>query len=301
MKKTFLSIFCLITLQISINSCKEDENNVQRIPDDETPTSFSLDISSCIKEVSPQTLDVVTWNVKNFPLTDSLTIDAAMNIINDLDADIIALQEIDDEASFEKLKNKLSGWSGTFFNQTSIDLGFLFKSSEITPVGGISPLYTDDSYAFPRAPIMMTFRHQNSIEFKLINIHLKCCNNGQERRREASSLLKSYIDENLAEENVIVLGDFNDEIVEINPEDNVFKNFIDDSANYRFATLPIAQGASSGWSYPSYPSHIDQILITNELFGRLQSTSTLTFDVCDDLYTDLVSDHRPVMARFSTQ
>ena len=50
-----------------------------------------------------------------------------------------------------------------------------------------------------------------------------------------------------------------------------FKNFIDDDTNYLFADMLIAQGNSMNWSYPTWPSHLDHILITNELFADFQN------------------------------
>lgn len=108
--------------------------------------------------------------------------------------------------------------------------------------------------------------------------------------------MKQYIDTNLAEEEVMILGDFNDEIVDT---DNVFQNFIDDDTNYRFSTMDIAEGPNTNWSYPSFPSHIDQILITNELFGAEQTTQTLKIEECLPDYANQVSDHRPVLITLS--
>ena len=42
--------------------------------------------------------------------------------------------------------------------------------------------------------------------------------------------------------------------------------FINDSSAYYFADSDIASGPSSNWSFPNWPSHLDHILITNELF-----------------------------------
>ena len=49
------------------------------------------------------------------------------------------------------------------------------------------------------------------------------------------------------------------------------------------------------WSYPDWPSHIDHILITNELFNHVNSVETLVLDNCQTSYLTAVSDHRPVM------
>ncbi|MEO1255622.1 MAG: endonuclease, partial [Bacteroidota bacterium] len=74
-----------------------------------------------------------------------------------------------------------------------------------------------------------------------------------------------------------------------------FKNFIDDTENYIFADFPINEGSSADFSYPSWPSHLDHILLTNELCDNLVSSYTIRLDDCVSGYFSQVSDHRPVM------
>tara|TARA_B100001971_G_C18100252_1_gene488424 strand:- start:282 stop:950 length:669 start_codon:yes stop_codon:yes gene_type:complete len=147
----------------------------------------------------------------------------------------------------------------------------------------------------------------------LINNHFKCCGDGildfnnesdeEKRRYNASNLLKEYIDNNLAEKNVIVLGDLNDDIAEA-PQNNVFQMILDDSDNYLFVDIEIANGNSSDWSYPSWPSHLDHILITNELFDELDNSDIQTIKIDEYLeggwneYDQYISDHRPVGIKF---
>ena len=46
-------------------------------------------------------MEVVTWNIENFPKAGQATIDFLANIINCLNADIYCLQEISNISSFE--------------------------------------------------------------------------------------------------------------------------------------------------------------------------------------------------------
>jgi hypothetical protein len=72
-----------------------------------------------------------------------------------------------------------------------------------------------------------------------------------------------------------------------------------------FADMDLALGSSSGWSYPSWPSHIDHILITNELVSDLLQPETVveSIDIASHLtggwsmYDSNISDHRPVVMR----
>ena len=58
-----------------------------------------------------------------------------------------------------------------------------------------------------------------------------------------------------AQERVIVLGDLNDLIRATT--NNVFAPFLDLPNEYVFADMDIAEGPSSGWSFPGCPSHLD--------------------------------------------
>ena len=113
--------------------------------------------------------------------------------------------------------------------------------------------------------------------------------------RGASIAIKEYVDTNLSDKAVIVIGDFNDEITGLSTP---FQNFIDDSNNYEFADMAIAEGNEAGWSYPSWPSHIDHILITDELFDKVRNVQTVLPEDCVIGYDGNVSDHRPVLASF---
>ncbi len=264
------------------------------------PGTTDEDFMACVLEGTSETLEIVTWNIENFPQSTS-TAATVLKIIEDTDPDVIALQEITSQAAFADLLGELNGWSGTLerFNGSNLMLGYLFKNSEVTVTQAASNLYADQTdendFAFTafRRPLFTTITHTNGLELSLINIHLKCCDGSEDRRRKASELIKDYIDTNLPDDRVVVLGDYNDEIIDA--DDNVFQNFIDDAANYRFATIDIAGGSNTNWSFPSWPSHIDNILITNELFEDVIETRTLKLDECSNTYLNNVSDHRPVI------
>ena len=121
------------------------------------------------------------------------------------------------------------------------------------------------------------------------------------RRYFASNLLKEYIDINLPNDNVIVLGDLNDNISD-DSQNNVFQGILDDDDNYLFADFDIANGNNSNWSFPTWPSHLDHILITNELIDEFENENSdiQTIRVDEYLtggwaeYDQNISDHRPV-------
>ncbi len=261
------------------------------------------------------TFDVATWNIEHFPKKGQTTIDYVTDIIYALDLDYIGIQEVDDTAAFSILISQLDGYEGFYQQNPYAGLGVIYKTDVLT-VNSIQEIFTGPPYgsAFPRPPIVMDVEFMGA-QYILINNHYKCCGNGyldtndpsdeEYRRRAASIYLKSVIDNSYPNANVIVLGDLNDELTDA-PLHNVFQNFIDDSDNYRFVDMDIAQSPSSNWSYPSWPSHLDHILITNELFDEMENAGTEVACIKLDAffsngwsgYDYNVSDHRPVALKF---
>jgi len=261
---------------------------------------------------SSQSLDVMTWNVENYPKhtqTNSYLID----IINQINIDIISFQEIENQNAFNNLINQLDGnWVGYRADPGSNwgELSYAINLDEIV-INNIYNILSEDAYFFAyREPYVVEFTHQG-IDYIIINNHFKCCgdeyldlNNTSDeeyRRLIASQLLEEYIDENLGSERVIVLGDLNDSLTD-NQSNNVFWGFLN-SDNFLFADYDIADGPSSNWSYPTWPSHIDHIIITDELFSDFENSDVLTFKVDDYLsggwnsYENYISDHRPVFMK----
>lgn len=253
---------------------------------------------------SDGTLDVITWNLKEFPLSGDLTIEKVVNIIEELNPDFIALQEMWSEAAFNELKNSLENWDG--YRATSaaydINIAILYKMATVQ-INTIQEIFTgyDDWWAFPRSPLVadITFMENN---YTIINNHFKA-GGGQEdeeRRFAANTRLKEYLDDNLPDSKVILLGDLNDEITD--PEyENVFWCFIEDPDDYQFADMGIAEGSSYYWSFPSWPSHIDHVLITNELYDQWENGDILTLRIGDywQDYSSTISDHRPVLIKLT--
>tara|TARA_S200000501_G_scaffold155619_1_gene146823 strand:- start:15616 stop:16635 length:1020 start_codon:yes stop_codon:yes gene_type:complete len=260
-------------------------------------------------------LDIATWNIEWFPKNNQVTIDYVVEIIQQLDLDIIAIQEIDNEVMFDQMMNTLQAYSGYYQSGWFAGLGFIYKT-EVIEINDIYEIYTTSTYwnAFPRSPMVMDidFMEKN---YLIINNHFKCCGDGiidfndpsdeETRRHTAINLIKEYIDNNLDNKRVIILGDLNDNIAEA-PANNVFQEILDDSVNYFFADLEIARGNISEWSYPNWPSHIDHILITNEIFNEINTMEVKTIKIDDYLgggwyeYDQNISDHRPVAMKINT-
>jgi endonuclease/exonuclease/phosphatase family metal-dependent hydrolase len=266
-----------------------------------------------------QTFEIVTLNIEHFPKNLSVTVEYAAQIIRGLNADIYALQEIESntyfEAIIEMLNNNdpLNTWSGYRATSASysVNLAYIYKTN-IIEISDIYEIYASYDYSreFPRRPLMMEMQW-NGTDIYIINNHLKAMGDGyldlgyewdeETRRFDACNLLDEYISQNLPDENVIVLGDMNDELTD-SQSNNVFIAFLNEVDEYDFTDMEIAEGSSVYWSYPSWPSHLDHILITNELFDEFiledSNIQTLMIDVFLDggwsEYDNNISDHRPV-------
>lgn len=257
------------------------------------------------------TLEVATWNIEHFPKNGQTTLDSVGKAIESLEIDVIGFQEIDGKNFFEQMVNDLDGWEVYVEPNPYSNLAYVYNPVEIS-VTSIYEIYTSSQYwrAFPRAPLVMEMRFRNE-EFVLINNHLKCCGDGvidandawdeETRRREAMQLLKQYIDNNFPNRNVILMGDLNDILTDPTSQ-NVFNGILNDPTHYEFADMAVANGPSNGWSFPNWPSHLDHLLISDELFDEFGQPGSFarTIKISNFLpggfweYDMDISDHYPV-------
>ena len=261
------------------------------------------------------TLEIVSWNIEWFP-KETATAGYVTDIIQNLDADILAIQEVNDTVAFKQMMDDLPAYKGYFKSSWFAGLAYIYKPA-VVEIDTVYEIYTISPYwsAFPRSPMVMEM-YAGGEKYYIINNHFKCCGDGQldtddpddeeNRRLEAVTLLKEYLDTELSEEQVIVVGDLNDELTD-DATHNVFQDVLADSANHRFADYPIAAGDEANWSYPGWPSHLDHIWVTNELFADVEegASSVTTLKLGNYFtggfwaYESQVSDHRPVALKFS--
>lgn len=263
------------------------------------------------------TLEIISWNIENFPKNEATTVAKVGDIIEALNADIIAIQEVDDRNSFNEMVANMESYEGYLESEWFAGLAFIYNKNTIE-INSIYEIYTTSQYwsPFPRSPMVMDFNFKNQ-RYIVINNHLKCCGDGffdandsddeETRRYNASVLLKEYVDDNFADAQVIILGDLNDELTD-DSQDNVFRTIIEDSNNYLFTDINIANGDSSNWSFPNWPSHLDHILITNELFEKFENENSNIETIKLEEYLENgwyeydqdISDHRPVALKIFT-
>jgi len=256
-----------------------------------------------------ETFDLVSWNIEWFPKNNNTSANV-QEILTNLEADIYALQEIEDTALLKQIVSNIPDYECYFKSSYYGGLAYVYNTNTIQ-VNSKYEIFTSNLYwsAFPRSPQVLDFTFLGD-DYIVINNHFKCCGDGildednsndeENRRLQAITFLKQFIDDNFASKRVILVGDLNDNLTD-NAENNIFQDFINDNTNYLFTDMQIAQGNSLDWSYPTWPSHLDHILITNELFDDFQNLNSLISVIrIDDYmgswnnYENNVSDHRPI-------
>lgn len=264
-----------------------------------------------------QTLDVITWNIEWFGHEDrgpddvELQIENVIQIIEDIQADVFAVQEVYDNELFRSTISEVDGYSA-FVAETSfgLDLGYAYNTETVDSIDSQVLDSTHGMESFDHAgrlPLEFTFETQlegETREVTTINVHAKAMPDEEsyERRVNASQQIRNYIVENLSRANrkVIYLGDYNDQILEstYDGEPSPYSNFDNDS-NFEILTKSLEEDEFFTFGFPPNRSMIDHITINDELFDFLieGSQRVVTPRVVVD-YLNTTSDHYPVLTRF---
>ena len=252
-------------------------------------------------------LDIITWNCEFFPTADQKTIDALSEAIYDLDVDIIAFQEIKKKGWFDQLMKLLPEYKYIISDQSSfMDQAIIYKKDQFKLVRKVEP-FAENDYNFAGRPPLRAdfFRYSDSNYYSIVNLHMKCCDSGLNRRKNASKMLYEYVSKEVTNghSNFIVLGDWNDDLKDSYGE-HCFDPFLEDD-RFHFVTEKIVSDLSQA-TYPKEPyiSFLDHILVTNTLVPRYSTIFEIsTIKMGDymggyDIYEKFISDHLPVLLSF---
>ena len=244
-------------------------------------------------------IEVMTWNIKQFPISNS-TIDYVNEIITDILPDIIAFQEINDGTAFNILASSIPAYE---FISSGSGLAFAVRS-DVIEITSWTTLFSGAGYEFAwRYPLLVELNWlcgTNAESLKILNIHLKSgsTNEDFERRYASCEYLSEYVNDN-SEDNIIILGDYNDEITNSQNNNSLWPLVSDDLVE--FATESIAN-IDYYASYPSWPSFIDHIALSTPLFYELDLGNIKTIRIDDytgySNFQNNISDHRPVLWSF---
>lgn len=255
---------------------------------------------------STASFSVMSWNIEQFPKS-SMTPTEVEDILDDLRPDLVGLQELLDQRAFFELVDQLDEYDGTLVFEDRLAVGMIWRPDRVR-VENIEPLFTDDDYAFPRAPLradvtVLSPTGETEFDFVFINLHLKAQGDArsQYRRLDAIEKLATYIEEEIeagSDPDFVVIGDYNDRLTD-ERGNNVFLRMLDKPELYNFLTLgPSLAGEKS---YIPIPGFIDHIMVTTDAVEEygLGRTEAVAIEERRPDYVSKVSDHRPVRAFFA--
>ncbi|MHA6247087.1 choice-of-anchor J domain-containing protein [Pontibacter sp. CAU 1760] len=298
----------------------------------------SLAGSSILRD---QTLDIVTWNIEwfgsagNGPSDDALQFANAKKVLQGLEADIIGVQEISDSDAIRKLAEEMGYGYETMETEwqsgdNSQKLYFLYNPavvrvkkekvllsklySDIVAGNATLPNYPHSNsatfWASGRLPYLVQFEvNLNGITqtVNVVNIHAKA-NSGDdmqqyERRKYDVQVLKDSLDAQYANTNLVLLGDYNDDVdISVVGTNNAstYEAFVVD-AGYAALTYELSVADAATYQSGSLRSFLDHIIISEPLTQEYISSSVQVEEKFLNTITDFretTSDHVPVSARF---
>ena len=296
-----------------------------------------------------KTLDIVTWNIEWFgdegnsppagnPNSDAIQKDSVKAIIQQLQPDILAVQEITDEALFAQMVNELPGYSYVLSPATSNPddteiaqkVGFIYNEQVVNVMNSkvllqsIHPLYNggDDSaisdypaettrfYASGRLPFLISTEIQingetSPYDFVVLHARANGSTDAQLRydmRKYDVEVLKDSLDAFYANSNLVLLGDYNDDVdvtvADVPTTISTYEEYSDDQINYTVLTRVLSD--NNFRSFVFRENMIDHISVTDELDDRyIFGSAQVHYEFYDADYTSTASDHFPVSVQLT--
>lgn len=272
-------------------------------------------------------LDIITWNIKFFNSRDPRRVENIRTIMQELNADLFILQEIEED-SLDEVAEALTfsgaGLYKTAYGTTGGDqrVAFMYDMEWVKTSSDIEELFAMENPTvqvngmekpvFPRLPLHGTFvahREAEPFDFNLVGVHLKSQRGGGgEQRTEAAERLAEWLTTEATDEDVIIAGDWN--APPDRPEWEPLRK-LEQSGKIRFQGWNNADSdrEASHLSVGGRRSRLDLIVVTettpvekgqseatvinwNTLLESRNSPGSLKEII------DQISDHLPVLTRF---
>jgi len=257
---------------------------------------------------------------------DDLQIAYARDVMLEAGANLWGMVEMVDVADFDTLKAQLPGFSGFLSNNASFvtgstspygastqKLGILydsslsFQSAELLRIGSESDFGN-------RPPLRVNFTTEiqgTQTPLVAIVVHMRAESadpTGPRAARErASAALKEYLDQNLSQTHVLVIGDWNDDVDESitldpdtqQPLPTPYQDFVSDPSGYTFITRELSLAGDD--TSIGFENVVDHTLASNEVAARyLPDTAEVIYaDQWVPDYLNTLSDHRPVASSYA--
>ncbi|MDC6366154.1 MULTISPECIES: endonuclease/exonuclease/phosphatase family protein [Flavobacteriaceae] len=293
------------------------------------------------------TLEIATWNIEWFgdesnspasgnPNSDAIQKDSVKTVIAQLQPDVLAVQEIADDALFAQMVSELSGYdfilspAVSYPNDSGIHqkVGFIYNTETVTIsdtkvlLESIHPYYNggdtsaltdypsdpDRFYASGRLPFLMTADvtiegETETYDFVALHARANGSSDAQLRydmRKYDVEVLKDSLDTYYADRNLVLLGDYNDDVDEtvadITSTTSSYESYVDDGVNYEVLTETLSLNGFR--SYVFRENMIDHISATEEVAPRyIDQSAQSHYEFYDSDYASTASDHLPVSVR----
>ena len=86
-------------------------------------------------------LDIATWNIEWFPKNGQYTVDYVTEIIEQLDIDVLAIQEVDNTDMFDQMLEALPAYTGYYESAWFAGLAYIYKTEDVE-INDIYEIYT---------------------------------------------------------------------------------------------------------------------------------------------------------------
>lgn len=284
--------------------------------DDASPMDATIDAPDGVDAgpLEPATFRVLTWNVQNLfddrndpDFADDVLTTAAMNakitaiarVLNAVDADFVALQEVENLRVLDLLNAAVPSLGYTErdlrdgFDGRGIDVAFLARTPVTMVVSHIGERFPgasgDETYFFTRDALEV-FTTPGGHPITVMNVHFRSQLDGGDARRLAEALQARRIADRrilLGTERMLIVGDINDQ-----PGSDVYDALVAGGGMVDLTTrIPSAdrwtfvfRGARQQLDYAfANPSLVDEVANVRILHGP---------------EVDAASDHQPVIVEF---
>lgn len=265
-------------------------------------------------------LEVVTWNIEWFgsgdrgPENERLQRDNVIRVLDSLDADLYALQEIKSREELTRITRRMDGFRG--FVAEDIDwiqkTAFIYNTLTIDSLssGLITRRQNGFDWANGRYPMFFSFNYRYNSQvlpvFAVV-IHAKASTDHDSylRRVRAADSLYAYLINEKPNTNIILLGDFNDDVdlsIIDNQSPSPYQSFTGDTANFLVVTRSISAAGRTSFLGTATSDLVDHIVLSNELEDEYITGSEQIFSSplnYIDRYGSTTSDHLPVWVKLN--
>lgn len=258
-------------------------------------------------EGSARQLSVATWNIEWFqhpdrgPVDDALQFERALEVLDQVSADLVALQEISDAARFDELLERRPDYGGVVTQHAwPQQLALLYRKRELELASTGAIVGLDDA---GRPPLAVELAHVTGGRCLVVVVHAKAGNAPADRarRRAFAEGLAQELGEWAGEWPRIVLGDFNDQLADTgrSGQTSPYDVLLADTG----LVAPTASLEATAESSTVWGDTVDHVLVDP---AWLEAPTAGDVDVLRDellarnpRHAEEVSDHFPVRVRLS--